>query len=336
MYAAITRLAASLPQTVLTNEELAPLAAHWTPEKIFEKTGIRERRIAADDECASDLAFRAADELLNRDGVQRCDIDYLVFCSQLPDYPLPTTACLLQERLGLSTSCGAVDINLGCSGYVYGLGLVQGLIETGQASNVLLLTGETYSKVLRDDDVGVRTLFGDAGTATLIQAVSTDERLIGPYVYGSDGRGGPNLMLKRQSWRESAVPATVGTGSDVSHEEWLTMNGPEIFTFTLKAVPAAVKALLQRAERSLDEVDLFVFHQANRYMLTHLRDKLGIPAEKFVIAMEQYGNTVSNTIPLALIDAEHSGQLKPGQLVMLVGFGVGYSWGATFVRWHGC
>ncbi len=335
MYAAITRLAASLPQTVLTNAELAPLAAHWTPEKIFEKTGIRERRIAGADECASDLAFQAADSLLNQGGLQRSDIDYVVFCSQLPDYPLPTTACLLQERLGLSTNCGAVDINLGCSGYVYGLGLVQGLIETGQASNVLLLTGETYSKVLKDEDVSVRTLFGDAGTATLVQAVAAEERSLGPYVYGSDGRGGPNLMLKRHSWREAGVLAGSGAGESHSSDDCLTMNGPEIFTFTLKAVPAAVKALLQRAERSLDEVDLFVFHQANRYMLTHLRDKLGIPADKFVIAMEKYGNTVSNTIPLALMDAEKSGQLKPGQLLMLVGFGVGYSWGATFVRWHG-
>ncbi|OYW21142.1 MAG: 3-oxoacyl-ACP synthase [Burkholderiales bacterium 12-64-5] len=337
MFAAITNIACHLPETVLTNEELAPLAEHWTPEKIYEKTGIRERHIAADDECASDLAFHAAERLLQAKTIARADIDYVVFCTQLPDYPLPTTACLLQDRLGLPTTCGAVDINLGCSGYVYALGLVQGLIETGQATNVLLLTGETYSKVLRDDDVSVRTLFGDAGTATLVQAVTTDDRLLGPYVYGSDGRGGPNLMLKRHAWRNATVPAGVELASDSSNgdDEFLTMNGPEIFTFTLKAVPAAVKALLQRAERSIEEVDLFVFHQANRYMLTHLRNKLGIDEDRFVIAMEHVGNTVSSTIPYALSEAQRTGRLTPGKLVMLVGFGVGYSWGATLLRWHG-
>lgn len=333
MYAAIRHIACYLPATVLTNDELAPLAEHWTPEKIFEKTGIRERHIAAPDECASDLAFQAGEQLLNDTGVDRNRIDYVIFCTQLPDYPLPTTACLLQDRLGLPTACGALDINLGCSGYVYGLGLAQGLIETGQASHVLLLTGETYSKVLRDDDVSVRTLFGDAGSATLIEAVSTDDRLIGPYVYGTDGRGGPNLMLKRNAWRTAAV--TVGEHIDESRtdSDALTMNGPEIFTFTLKAVPKAIQALLQRAERQLDEIDLFVFHQANQYMLTHLRNKIGIPQEKFVIAMEHAGNTVSSTIPYALQASLQDGRLTPGKLVMLVGFGVGYSWGATLVRW---
>jgi len=332
MYAAILQISCYLPATVLTNDELAPLAEHWTPEKIFEKTGIRERHIAAPDECASDLAFQAGEQLFAQADIQRSEIDYVIFCTQLPDYPLPTTACLLQDRLGLPTACGALDINLGCSGYVYGLGLAQGLIETGQASHVLLLTGETYSKVLRDDDVSVRTLFGDAGSATLIQAVPADDRLIGPYVYGTDGRGGPNLILKRNAWRTAAV--TVGEHVDeTSDSDALTMNGPEIFTFTLKAVPKAIQSLLQRAELQLDEIDLFVFHQANQYMLTHLRNKIGIPAEKFVIAMEHAGNTVSSTIPYALQAALHDGRLTPGKLVMLVGFGVGYSWGATLVRW---
>lgn len=336
MFAAISRIACHLPETILSNEELAPLAEHWTPEKIYEKTGIRERRIAGPEECASDLACHAAEKLFAESSVRRDEIDYVVFCTQLPDYPLPTTACLLQDRLGLSTACGALDINLGCSGYVYGLGLVQGLIETGQATKVLLLTGETYSKVLRDDDVSVRTLFGDAGTATLVQGVPADDRLIGPYVYGSDGRGGPNLMLQRHAWRTAAIPAAVAGTSAVSGEDdaCLTMNGPEIFTFTLKAVPAAVKSLLQRAERTLEEIDLFVFHQANRYMLTHLRNKIGIPEDRFVIAMEHVGNTVSSTIPYALSEAQRTGRLTPGKLVMLVGFGVGYSWGATLVRWQ--
>lgn len=333
MYAAIRHISCYLPATVLTNDELAPLAEHWTPEKIFEKTGIRERHIAAPDECASDLACQAGEQLLQETSIARSDIDYLIFCTQLPDYPLPTTACLLQQRLGLPTTCGALDINLGCSGYVYGLGLAQGLIETGQASRVLFLTGETYSKVLRDDDVSVRTLFGDAGSATLIESVPADDRLIGPYVYGTDGSGGPNLMLRRNAWRTAAISVGHHPGDQDSENDSLFMNGPEIFTFTLTAVPKAIRALLQRAERSMDEIDLFVFHQANQYMLKHLRDKIGIPEEKFVIAMEHAGNTVSSTIPYALQTALQDDRLTPGKLVMLVGFGVGYSWGATLVRW---
>jgi len=337
MHATIQQIACHLPSTVLTNDELAPLAEHWTPEKIFEKTGIRERRLAGAEECASDLAFAAAERLFTESSLERSQVDYVLFCTQLPDYPLPTSACVLQDRLQLPQSCGALDFNLGCSGYVYGLGLAQGLIESGQADNVLLLTGETYSKVLRHDDVGVRTLFGDAGTATWLQGVAGEGKSLGPYVYGSDGRGAANLMLRRHSWREAAIPvssADLTVDNLIDEACWLTMNGPEIFTFTLRAVPAAVKSLLQRAERHLDEIDLFVFHQANRYMLTHLRDKLGIPEEKFVIAMEHVGNTVSNSIPLALKTARESGQLKAGQLVMLVGFGVGYSWGACLVRWN--
>lgn len=333
MYAAIRHISCYLPPTVLTNDELAPLAEHWTPEKIFEKTGIRERHIAAPDECASDLACRAGEQLLQEVNIDRTEIDYLIFCTQLPDYPLPTTACLLQQRLGLPTTCGALDINLGCSGYVYGLGLAQGLIETGQASRVLFLTGETYSKVLRDDDVSVRTLFGDAGSATLIESVPAGHRLIGPYVYGTDGSGGPNLILRRNAWRSEAVSVGHHPADQDSENDSLFMNGPEIFTFTLTAVPKAIRALLQRAERSMDEIDLFVFHQANQYMLKHLRDKIGIPEEKFVIAMEHAGNTVSSTIPYALQTALQDDRLTPGKLVMLVGFGVGYSWGATLVRW---
>lgn len=333
MFAAIRRISCYLPTRVLTNEELAPLADHWTADKILEKTGIRQRHIAAPSECASDLACRAAEQLLNDDASDRDLVDYIIFCSQLPDYPLPTTACLLQERLGLSTACGAVDINLGCSGYVYGLGLAQGLIETGQARHVLLLTGETYSKVLREDDIGVRTLFGDAGTATLVEAVAAEDRLVGPYVYGTDGLGGPNLILTRHSWR-ATTQAIANAGVRPSNAaEVLAMNGPEIFTFTLKAVPKLVRDLLQKANRQLDEIDLFVFHQANQYMLNHLRDKIGIPEEKFVIAMEHVGNTVSNSIPYALQTAIEDGRLISGKLVMLVGFGVGYSWGATLARW---
>jgi 3-oxoacyl-[acyl-carrier-protein] synthase-3 len=265
-------------------------------------------------------------------------VDYLLFCTQSPDYFLPTTACLVQDRLGLPTTTGAIDINQGCSGFVYGLGLAKGLIESGQAKNVLFITAETYSKFINPGDKSVRSLFGDAAAATLVSGVDSEQELIGPMVYGTDGRGSGNLIVPTGGMRRprevGAEEQTDESGNTRSVND-LFMNGPEIFNFTLKTVPASVARLLDASGRTLDEVDAFVFHQANQYMLEHLRKKLALPAEKFIIAMSHCGNTVSSTIPLALKSAAGEGRIRPGSLVMLVGFGVGYSWGATFVRWTG-
>lgn len=334
MFAAIRAIEYHLPETILTNEQLASDFPGWTPEKIAAKTGIVERRIAGPGECASDLAVAAARKLF-ASGVSSPDaIDFLLFCTQSPDYILPTTACILQERLGLPTSAGALDFNLGCSGFVYGLSLAKGLIETRQATNLLLLTADTYSKFLHRDDRGVRPLFGDGAAATLVQARRDDAPgqwpSIGPFVFGTDGRGKENLIVSSGGARQAVQKAPPSEGPSPDH---LYMNGPEIFTFTLQAVPRAVDALLTKAQISLDDVDLVVFHQANRFMLEHLRDKLQIPSEKFVISMSHVGNTVSSTIPIALKEAAAQNQLSPGKLVMLVGFGVGYSWAATLVRW---
>jgi len=339
MFAAVRAIEYHLPEGVLTNEDLAQAIPGWTPEKIASKTGIVERRFAAPEECASDLAVAAAQKLF-KSGVCRPDeIDFLLFCTQSPDYFLPTTACIIQDRLGLPTTAGALDFNLGCSGFVYGLSLAKGLIETGQATNLLFLTADTYSKFLHPHDRGVRPLFGDGATATLVQARLGPPQgnlpWLGPFVFGTDGRGMNNLIVPAGGMRRPACVQTstaAGETEPVPSSDRLYMNGPEIFTFTLQAVPAAVAALLARAQRTIAEIDLFVFHQANRYMLEHLRDKLQIPPEKFVIAMSHVGNTVSSSIPIALKEAAARQQLTPGKLVMLVGFGVGYSWAATLMR----
>jgi 3-oxoacyl-[acyl-carrier-protein] synthase-3 len=335
VFAAIRAVEYHLPEKSLTNQDLAAAFPEWTIDKITDKTGIRERRLAAPEECASDLAVTAAKKLF-ASGVYRPDeIDFLLLCTQSPDYLLPTTACLLQDRLGLPTSAGALDYNLGCSGFVYGLALAKGLIETGQATKVLLLTAETYSKFMHPADRSVRALFGDAAAATLIEArpdaAAGDLPWIGPFVFGTDGKGGDNLIVAAGGMRR---PARSETDRDAgkSSAGHLYMNGPEIFTFTLQAVPRAVHSLLARAKRTIEEIDLFVFHQANRHLLDHLRTKLKIPAEKFVLALDHCGNTVSSTIPIALKEAAARDQLPPGRLVMLVGFGVGYSWGATLLR----
>lgn len=336
--ARIAALASHFPGDVLDNERLATELGAWTAEKIEAKTGIRRRHLAAPDECASDLAVLAARKLFARGVVQPSEIDYLLFCTQSPDYFLPTTACVLQSRLGLPESAGALDFNLGCSGYIYGLGLAKALIETGQARRVLLLTGDTYSKFLHPHDRSVRTLFGDGAAATLVVGAVGEEALIGPFVYGTDGRGADNLIVRTGGLRAPRVanaPVVEDADGNQRTVNDLVMNGPEIFNFTLKVVPQTVRDLLAASGHAVGDVDHFVFHQANRFMLDHLRKKLGVPAEKFFVGMADCGNTVSSTIPIALEQLDAAGRLKPGQLLMLVGFGVGYSWGGTMLRWAG-
>ena len=334
MYASLAAVEFHLPKVIVGNEEIALLSPNWNPQKILDKTGIAERHVADVSELSSDLAFHAAEKLFASGACTREEIDFVLFCTQSPDYLLPTTACLLQDRLKLKTGIGALDFNLGCSGYIYGLGLAQGLVETGQAKNVLFLTGDTYTKFLRHDDIGVRSLFGDAGAATLIRGVESAGPLIGPFCYGTDGQGAANLMLKRHSLRHadnSGKPLPEEAVGD--SDEYLFMNGPEIFSFAIDAVPKAVNELLKRSQLEQNDIDLFVFHQANEFMLNRLQAKLQIPAERFVIAMRGFGNTVSSTIPIALNVALAEGRLRPGMRIMLVGFGVGYSWGATLVRY---
>ncbi len=339
MQAAVRAIEYYLPEKTETTENLSAEFPEWSVAKIDEKTGIRVRHIAGAGECSSDMAVAAARKLFDSGACQPAEVDYILFCTQSPDYYLPTTACLIQDRLGIPTAAGALDFNLGCSGYVYGLGLAQGLISSGQASKVLLLTSETYSKFMHARDRSVRTIFGDAAAATLLAAEDSATPLIGPFVYGTDGAGAPNLIvpaggMRCRSTAASAV-AVEDEGGNVRSQDNLFMNGAEIFNFTLGAVPRSVGDLLKKAGLRPDDIDLFVFHQANRYMLEHLRKRLKIPPEKFQVAMEHCGNTVSSTIPIALKHAAIDGRIAPGSLAMLVGFGVGYSWGATLLRWNG-
>lgn len=322
-----------LPEAVLTNEQLAACYPEWSAQKIEDKLGVRSRHIAAAGECASDLGVQAARRLFASGACAPEEIDFLLLCTQSPDYFLPTTACAMQDRLGLPRSIGALDFNLGCSGYVYGLSLAKGLIETGQARNVLLITAETYSKFIHPDDRSVRTLFGDAAAATLIgcaaDAAADGRPWIGPFVFGTDGAGAPHLIVKSGAMRQPVATIADGRRGDAN----LFMNGPEILTFTLTTVSRTVAELLAKAGRRIEEIDLFVFHQGSKQVLDGLRRKCGIAEERFMVYLRDVGNTVSSTIPVALTEALRAGRLQPGSLVMLVGFGVGLSWGATLVRW---
>ena len=320
--AAITAIEYYLPAGQLTNEQLAVEFPEWGVDKIAEKTGIHTRHIASANECSSDLAYEAARKLFAAGHSKPEEIDFVLLCTQTPDYPLPTTACLLQHRLGIPTTAGALDINLGCSGYIYGLSLCKGLIESGQARTILFLTAETYTKLLDPADKTVRTIFGDAGAATLVRARQEEDAVMGPFVFGTDGAGEGNLICHRGGFRGGKAAG-----------EALTMNGPEIFNFTLKVVPDTVERLLQLAKLTKEDVDLFVFHQANRYMLDHIRKKLSVKAERFFVSMAHCGNTVSCSIPIALSEAVMQGRIKSGDRLMLVGFGVGYSWGGLILQW---
>ena len=335
MRVGIVSIAYHLPNDVLDNESLAAANPHFRAEKVKAKTGIDRRHIAAPDETAVDLAVKAAERLFAETGLARETVDLVIFCTQAPDYFLPTSACIVHARLGLPTDAGAFDINLGCSGFVYGLGVAGAMIQSGQASRVLLLTADTYSKFIDVDDLSVRSIFGDAGAATLIEG---GRGALGPFVYGTDGAGAPHLIVPTGGLRAPIGGSEADGGFTVhgGHRKPgkpLHMNGPEVFNFSITAVPKAVDALLQKAGVPMEAIDLFVFHQANTTMLEALRRKLDIPVERFFVDLSDAGNTVSSTIPIALHRAAAQGRLKSGDRVMLVGFGVGYSWGATLLTW---
>lgn len=334
-FARIEAVTFHLPPGRLTNEKLSAEFPEWSVEKISAKTGIHERAIAGPEEFTSDLAVAAAERLFAEHDIDRGKIDYLIVCTQTPDFLLPSTSTLVQSRLGLARTVGATDITLGCSGYVYGLGLAKGLIESRQADTVLLLTADTYTKLLNPADKSVRTIFGDGASATLVTGAAPHEALRA-FSYGSDGFGGAHLIVPKGGLRDGSTIAPKSANEERGLEPGpydLYMDGPEIFNFTLDVVPSTVADVLDRAGLQLDDIDLFVFHQANAFMLSHLRKKLGIDAERFFVSLEKTGNTVSSTIPIALTDAVRQGRLDHGMTVMLLGFGVGLSWAGSIVEW---
>ena len=325
----IKAIAYYLPERVVTNEDLVQEFPEWTVEKIAGKIGISERHIAADDETAGDLAVKAAERLFLETGIPRSEVDFIILCTQSPDYFLPSTACVIQERLGLPTSCGAFDIDLGCSGYEYGLAVSKGLVISGIARNVLLLTSETYNKHLHPLDKGNRTIFGDGAAATLIAGDGFAR--IGAFSLGTDGRGADSLIHKSGAWKfHSPLNDLAFDENHNPHSgDYLFMDGKAIFDFTADAVPKMVDEVLEKNSLVLKDIDLFVFHQANKYMINYLRKLIGIDRDKFYLFLDRVGNTVSSTIPIALVEAQKEGRLH-GK-VLLAGFGVGFSYGAVVV-----
>jgi 3-oxoacyl-[acyl-carrier-protein] synthase-3 len=335
--ATISAVASYLPKKILNNEQLVKEFPDWSIDKIFAKTGIHSRHIVADDETCSSMAINAAKALFDNNDIDPKSIDYILLCTQSPDYSLPTTACIVQHALGIPTSCGALDFNLGCSGYVYGLSLAKGLLESNQCKKVLLLTSEVYSRYINDKDKSVRTLFGDAATATLIEAVESVSERIGSFVFGSDGQGANNLIVphggSKNPINNDSQQEVEDTSGNIRAPKNLFMDGAEILTFTLKTVPKSVAAILEKANLVKEDVDKVIFHQANKFMLDKLRKKTGFTEEQFLTSYESYGNTVSSTIPLGIEKALNSNQLVKGDKLLICGFGVGYSWAGAIINW---
>jgi 3-oxoacyl-[acyl-carrier-protein] synthase-3 len=268
------------------------------------------------------LAVAAAEKLFREFGIDRSQCDFVLLCTQSPDYPLPTTACLIQQRLGLPNSVGAFDFNLGCSGFVYGLSMAEGLIRSGQARNVLLLTAETYSKYIDPADRSLRTIFGDAAAATWI--VASEQQSLGGFQFGTDGSGADTLLVAEGGARplKDAIQPR-------GRKRWasrLYMDGASLMTFTVDAIPQLVDQVLRSAGRTLEDIDWLLFHQATSKMLKLLQEKMEVDDRRLPIRLQSMGNTVSSTLPILIRQLRQSGELKEGMESLLIGFGVGWSW----------
>ena len=312
-----------LPEKKENNESLKLDNPDWDMLKISDKTGVFTRSIASTHQTAVDLAFAAGSKLLEGLSCKE-DIDLVVLVTQSPDYVLPTSACILQDQLGLSKKCMAFDINLGCSGFIYALSVVGSLIESGVAKKGLILCSDTYTKYIDKSDRTCRPIFSDGASATLL--VGSDIDKVGPFVLGTDGSGYDKLIVKEGGAREPHI-------SNNSRYGTLNMRGADVFLFTLNSVPICMNELLDKSKLNIEDIDLFVFHQASQLVLENLIRAMSLDENKVFINLKDTGNTVSASIPIALKDAETQGRLKSGDTVMLIGFGVGLSWGATLITW---
>lgn len=332
MKAFIKAISYYLPEWVVTNEELVKEFPEWSVDKVAQKVGVDSRHIATVDETAGDMAEKAARKLFEEYQIEPNSIDFLMLCTQSPDYFLPSTACVLQHRLGIPTSAGAFDYNLGCSGCIYGMATAKGLIAAGIAKNVLLLTAETYNKYLHPADKSDRSIFGDGAAACLISTDGFAE--IGEFSLGTDGSGANNLIVKTGAARQKEATGKYVEDDEghIWYDDYLYMNGGAIFNFTLDAVPVMMADILAKNQLQKDEIDYYVFHQANKFMLNTIRKVCVLPKDKFYVNLATTGNTVSSTVLIGLKDCMDDRIINSGDKVMVSGFGVGLSWGGTILR----
>lgn len=322
-HACIKALETYLPTGIELNDDLGD-------ERFIDKLGIRSRHVAAADQSTGDLAYEAARKLIEHHAIERRSIDFILLCTQHPDYQMPTTACQLQSRLGLPQSIGALDYSLGCSGYVYGLALAKGLIEAGLASNVLLLTSSIYNKYINVEDRAIRPLFGDAATASLISAVESDHPMLDAFVFGTDGDRFDNIYIpvggSRMMPRDHPEVLERDDAGNIHSNYEVHMDGMAVTYFTFRTVPKLVEAVLSKAGLERDDIDHYIFHQANRFVMNHVQKKCRLEGRPFYNDIETLGNTVSCTVPFGIENVLSDRPASELKRVMLCGFGVGLSW----------
>ena len=316
----ITGLGAYVPDRVLSNAELSTIV-DTTDEWITERTGIKERRIAAPEEALTDLAMPAARTALAQAGVEAKDIDLLVCATVTPDMMFPTSSALLADALG-APDAAAYDLLAGCTGFMYALAQAYGMMAAGLADRALVVGGDVLSRILDWTDRSTLVLFGDGAGAVVLQR--TPARGFLGFELGADGGGGIHLSLPGSGSRKLA---------DATANGFVHMNGREVFKFATRVLVSSAQAVLDRCGVSVDDVDVYVPHQANVRIMDHAAQKLGIPRERMVVNVDRYGNTSSGSIPLALAEAQRDGRLKKGDLVLMTGMGAGLTWGSGLMEW---
>lgn len=333
----ISYLTFHLPEKLLTNDDLKVSFPDWNVDEMYQSTGVYSRHISRSDETPSDLAYIAAEKIISENNVDRNSIDFILFCTQSNDYITPTTACILQTRLQIPVSAGAVDINQGCSGFLYGLALADGLIKAGTANNILLLTAETSSRYIHPKDKSCRFLFGDGASAAIISNKPGKLSLnVGKFVLGTEGKGYQNIIIEYGGARKPLSDAPLDEIKDeygnIRTASNFYMNGNAVFLFSINTGPKLIHQTIEKAGLEINDIDYFVLHQANKIILETIRKRLCVPEEKVIIDIETTGNTVSSSVPIVLTNLSNRLKLKKGDKILIAAFGVGYSWGATVLE----
>ena len=320
LYSIISDIQYYLPSRLLSNEDLVSDNPDWRMDDIEKKTGIKNRYICEDSQTSKDIAFLACEKLF-KNNIKRSEIDFLIVVTESPEYIAPAMSCDLQNILNLNTSVAAFDINLGCSGFVYGLMIADSILCANSYNNGILVCVDTYSKYISPHDRTCRPLFSDAASATLI--TRSQSKSVGPFELGTDGSGYQDLIVQNSGTKKHAN----------IERNLLHMDGGAVFMFTMRTVPNVVNNLLKKEKYKIEDIDLFVFHQASKLVIDNIKRLLKLPDEKVYENYQLVGNTVSSSIPIALAQAKDDNMLKKGSITMIVGFGVGLSWGATLIRY---
>ena len=320
----ITGIGSNAPQRVMKNDELARIV-DTSDEWIVERTGIRERRVAAPEEALSDLALPAAKDALQEASLQPSAVDLIIVATVTPDMLFPSTGAILADQLG-AKDAAAYDLSAGCTGFVYALVQAHGMVASGLVDHALVVGGDVLSKVVDWEDRSTCVLFGDGAGAVVLERVP-DGGFLG-FELGADGSGGPQLYMPAGGSRAPATAETVA-----ARQHYAKMNGREVFKFATRVLVDSAEKVLDECDVPVEEIDVYVPHQANVRIIDHARKKLGIPEERTVVNVDRFGNTSSGSIPLALGDAESDGRLKEGEMVLMTGMGAGLTWGSALIEW---